>query len=227
MRPPFGRACKQRAAHSGADLDLAQHPPCRAQPTLARSPSSPVGSSQPSSLRGFWPVDCWWRNCSRQAGAGDAAAEALRQPLGRVFLRSCAPPALRETLPLPLPTFARLRGCSPGTCSLTLLCRPPEHARAPPDGGCRSQQTRTLRRGTSGSKFCRDPSKAGSGRRALSDLDAHCYTLEISNYGAVSRRPAGRNSAQLSREWRRRQEQTVGERLGCGRPNAAIIQQTL
>ena len=36
------------------------------------------------------------------------------------------------------------------------------------------------------SKFCRDPNKAGSGRRALSSTEAHCYTYEISNYAALN-----------------------------------------
>ena len=41
------------------------------------------------------------------------------------------------------------------------------------------------------SKFCRDPSKAGSGRRALAFTNAHCYTFEISNFGALERGAGG------------------------------------
>mmetsp|Transcript_9599 Transcript_9599/g.28410 ORF Transcript_9599/g.28410 Transcript_9599/m.28410 type:complete len:374 (+) Transcript_9599:1011-2132(+) len=38
----------------------------------------------------------------------------------------------------------------------------------------------------SGSKFCADPAKAGTGRRALSDLlgGAHCYTMEVSFFAS-------------------------------------------
>jgi hypothetical protein len=43
----------------------------------------------------------------------------------------------------------------------------------------------------SSSRFCKDPQKAGTGRRAIGDflsVNAHCYTLEVSFFCAMSAR---------------------------------------